>query len=200
MPGHPSPCCRRIPRPGRYSRREAALHVRRAGRAPGRGGVCGARLCSAPCARRPPAEPQRSRGGGAASPVPGAGWRRARTLGPELGAPPAGTPAGPPRGEGLDAQRPAGSLIPSRPVSHMLCHLEQINLSKLMIDVLHSPARLPRKQYFSALRPHPRTPRGRPITPTPGSLTPQILWGPRLPPFSHNGRKLSCAPLIPGPA
>lgn len=104
MPDHPSHCCRRIPRPGRYSRRKAALHVRRAGRAPGRGGVRGAPLCSAPCAGRPPAEPPRSRGGGAASPVPGAGWRRARTLGPELGAPPAGTPAGPPRGEDLDAR------------------------------------------------------------------------------------------------
>lgn len=63
----------------------------------------GSALLAAP-ARRPPAEPPRSRGGGAASPVPGADWRRAPTLGLELGAPPAGTPAGPPRGEGLDAQ------------------------------------------------------------------------------------------------
>lgn len=119
VPGHPSPCCRRVPRPGRYSRREAALHVRRAGGAPGRGGVRGARLSSAPCARRPPAEPPRSRGGGAASPVPGAGWRRARTLRPELGAPPAGTPAGLPRGEGLDAQ--VTSRVP-RPFPPCLSH------------------------------------------------------------------------------
>lgn len=48
MPGYPSPCCRRVPQPGRYSRREAALHVRRAGRAPGRGGVRGDPLSSTP--------------------------------------------------------------------------------------------------------------------------------------------------------
>lgn len=79
-------------------------------------------------------------------------------------------------------RRPTGSLIlsPARPVSHMPCHLERINLSKLMIDALHSPAQLPRKLYFSAHRPGPRTPRGSPITPTPGSLTAQILWGPHL--------------------
>lgn len=109
VPGHPSPCCRRVPGATHGERLRCmcgGLDVRR-----GAAGytALGSALLLAP-ARRPPAEPPRSRGGGAASPVPGAGWRRARTLGPELGAPPAGTPAGLPRGEGLDAQQVPSSF------------------------------------------------------------------------------------------
>lgn len=108
-------------------------------------------LSSASCARRPPAEPPGSRGGGAASPVPGAGWRRARTLGPGLGAPPAGTPEGPPRGEGSTAQ--ATSRFPaSFPARSPTCCAVWV---KSMSSMTIQPGPTPQKIVFLT---HLRTP------------------------------------------
>lgn len=176
VPRHPSPCCRRVPRPGRYSRREAALRVRRAERAPGLGG--GARRSAQLCSLRPASGPQSRRGAEGAerpalsqAPAGGAPGHSARSSGRPLLEPPRDHP----RGESLDAQ--VTSKFPlrlSRPVSHMLCLLERINLNKLMIDALHSPAQLPQKTLFLCpLSPRTHTP--GPTTPTPGSLTAQIL-------------------------
>lgn len=62
------------------------------GGAAGRAAIRSALLPARRVPSHSPAEPRRSRGGGAASPVPGAGWRRARLPGTGLGAPPAGNP------------------------------------------------------------------------------------------------------------
>lgn len=119
----PGAICRRQPHP----REAAAVEPRTASRpsSPHTGATHGGRLrCSwrgghgshggaagrttirsaiLPARRVPshsPAEPRRSRGGGAASPVPGAGWRRAWRRGTGLGAPPAGNPLGQPWDKG----------------------------------------------------------------------------------------------------
>lgn len=77
------------PAHGRYSRRR----LRWAGTADTAGASgCAARGSALLPASCPPAEPRRSRGGGAAGPVPGAGWRRAPRPGTGVGAPPAGSP------------------------------------------------------------------------------------------------------------
>lgn len=99
--------CRLATRPIRPSSpHTGTTHCRRL-RCGGRGGLGGtgravgcAALGSAllPVAGRPPAEPLRSRGGGAAS--QGAGWRRAPWPGTGLRAPPAGSPSGQPRDGG----------------------------------------------------------------------------------------------------
>lgn len=112
---HPSPCCRRAPRPGRYSRREAALHARRAGRTRRSGGVRRNRLSSAPCARRPP----QSRRGveGAERPAPsqapagGAPRHSARGSGRPLLEPPRDRP----EVRAPMLRRPSGSRLPFPP-------------------------------------------------------------------------------------
>lgn len=53
---------------------------------------CAALGCTLSSRWRPAPEAAREPGGGAAGPVPGAGWRRARGPGTGLGAPPAGSP------------------------------------------------------------------------------------------------------------
>lgn len=95
-----------------------------------RSGARGDPLRSRPCA--PGALPlargaTRSRGGGAASPVPGAGWRSARPPGTGLGAPPAGNPLGQPWDEGAEppCQDPAftsGDLARLARRPDPLCH------------------------------------------------------------------------------
>lgn len=110
-PGRP-PQSGRVLRPARRARTRALLTAEgcaaagvvgtgvtgAAGRAAIRSGLVPGR----PAPSHSPAEPQRSRGGGAASPVPGAGWRSARPSGTGLGAPPAGNPLGQPWDEGAE--------------------------------------------------------------------------------------------------
>lgn len=89
QPQPPRPVPPVEPAHGRYSRRR----LRWAGTAGTAGASgCAARGSALLPASCPPAEPRRSRGGGAAGPVPGAGWRRAPRPGTGVGAPPAGSP------------------------------------------------------------------------------------------------------------
>ena len=139
-PRQPQP---RAPRPARRARTRALLtaggcagRARRARQA--RPGARRSSLLSG----RPPAEPLRSRGGGAACPVPGAGWRRSRP--PRDGArgapcwePPPDSPEvradslppGPATLPGVkgesQGQDPPGVLTGSE--VHKLCGLGQVN-------------------------------------------------------------------------
>lgn len=126
-------CCvpRVEPAHGRYSRRKAALRLawwaRESRGAAGRAAIRSGLVPGRPAPSHSPAEPQRSRGGGAASPVPGAGWRSARPPGTGLGAPPAGNPLGQPWDEGAEppCQDPAftsGDLARLARRPDPLCH------------------------------------------------------------------------------
>ena len=79
----------------------------------GTGARRGAPLSDLLCSLR--ARPQSHRGGGAAGPVPGSGWRRARRPETRLGAPPAGSPLGAPWSEGCKPPRQVGWGTSNKP-------------------------------------------------------------------------------------
>lgn len=83
---------------------------RRTGCAAGCAALGSALLLARRAPSSPPAEPLRSRGGGAASPVPGAG----RRPGTGLRAPPAGSPSRQPRDEGPEPACLPGPAVTSK--------------------------------------------------------------------------------------
>lgn len=114
----------------------------------------------------PGVRPQSQRGAqGAERPAPsqapagGAPEHSARSSGRPLLEPPRDRP----EVRAWMLRRLTGSLVLSRPVSHMLCHLIRINLSKLMIDALHSPAQLPENSISLPFAPTHVHPEGVPL-------------------------------------